>query len=331
MHVFYVNLPWIIDEKDYNCSSRSRAEWLSRGSVNVVQGTYFLASGTVFVMLYVLCLIGMLRGGLLKIPCYCLMFFNGIVDMCDLGVGSFIAAYFHFIGAVFCSTVTVNWLAGHLVWSVWCGASFNCIVLAFNRIVEMIPSVRRLRFLFRGKLLYTWMAISVFYMVIRPFVTRPIPYNTVISAFIGSPMISDDLEWEISHYQSFFLPIHNVTILVILSAAYTVLCCYVLQMNHFYREGLERVQVQLFIQAFLICSTTAVASSLYIYVEFFPASRTVVIMANVVWQLSHGLHGFIYLIFNRVIRTEVFAIFRVSLRSSNFAIPNTVTAISNKQ
>ncbi|KIH59288.1 hypothetical protein ANCDUO_10486 [Ancylostoma duodenale] len=98
-------------------------------------------------------------------------------------------------------------------------------------------------------------------------------------------------------------------------------------MNQFVKEGIDRVQVQLFIQAILICSTTAVAASLYIYVEFFSASRSVVIMANVVWQLSHGLHGFIYLIFNRVIRAEVFAIFRISLRSSKFSMPNSVTAM----
>ncbi|RCN52484.1 hypothetical protein ANCCAN_01528 [Ancylostoma caninum] len=171
------------------------------------------------------------------------------------------------------------------------------------------------------------MLVSIFYMLMRPFITRPIPYNTVISAFIGSPMISDDLEWEISHYPSLFLPIHNVTILVVLLAAYTVLCCYVFQMDHFVKEGLDRVQVQLFLQAILICSTTAVAASLYIYVEFFPASRSVVIMANVVWQLSHGLHGFIYITFNRVIRREVFAIFRVPCRSFEFSMPNSVTAV----
>lgn len=32
-------------------------------------------------------------------------------------------------------------------------------------------------------------------MVLRPFITRPLPYNSVVAAFIGPPVISDDLEW----------------------------------------------------------------------------------------------------------------------------------------
>lgn len=49
MHAFYFNIPWIIDETDYNCSSRTPAEWKARGSVNEIQGAYFLTSGIIFV------------------------------------------------------------------------------------------------------------------------------------------------------------------------------------------------------------------------------------------------------------------------------------------
>ncbi|KAK6049865.1 hypothetical protein COOONC_12629 [Cooperia oncophora] len=97
MGLFYLNLPWIINESEYNCSGRSQAEWESRGSVNEVQGIYFTVSGAIFVTLYVICLIGMLRGRLLKTPCYCLMFFNGIIDIMDIIAGSLIAAYFHLV------------------------------------------------------------------------------------------------------------------------------------------------------------------------------------------------------------------------------------------
>ncbi|EYC22919.1 hypothetical protein Y032_0016g3018 [Ancylostoma ceylanicum] len=99
---------------------------------------------------YVTCLIAMYRGPLIKIPCYQLMFYNGIVDVMDLIVGSFIAAYFHFRGAVFCSDPVIGQIAGHLVWSVWNGASFDCVILALNRAVEMLPITRRIRFIFKG-------------------------------------------------------------------------------------------------------------------------------------------------------------------------------------
>lgn len=50
MHVFYFNIPWIIDQSEYNCSSRTLAEWKERGSVNQYQAVYFSISGTIFLV-----------------------------------------------------------------------------------------------------------------------------------------------------------------------------------------------------------------------------------------------------------------------------------------
>lgn len=41
---------------------------------------------------------------------------------------------------------------------VWCGASFNCVVLALNRVVEMIPALQKFRFLFKG----AWLQEHIF-------------------------------------------------------------------------------------------------------------------------------------------------------------------------
>ncbi|PIO69025.1 hypothetical protein TELCIR_09170 [Teladorsagia circumcincta] len=150
MHVFYFNIPWIINETEYNCSGRTLSEWKSRGSVNEVQGLYYAVTGIFFVALYVVCLIGMYRGKLLKTPCYRLMFFNGFIDIMDLFSSSLFPAYFHLTGSVFCSSPAFNWFAGYFSWCVWSGASFNCAVLALNRVVEMIPSAKFLRFLFKA-------------------------------------------------------------------------------------------------------------------------------------------------------------------------------------
>ncbi|EYC06364.1 hypothetical protein Y032_0076g1022 [Ancylostoma ceylanicum] len=131
----------------------------------------------------------MARGHLLKIPRYRLMFFNGIIDIIDIVSGSFQTAYFHFTGAVFCSDEVLSWIGG------WCEATFNCMVFALNRVIKMMPPARRLRFLFQGNLMFMWMFLSVLFMVGRAFFTRPTPYNTVASAYVGSLMITDDLEW----------------------------------------------------------------------------------------------------------------------------------------
>ncbi|KAK5965443.1 hypothetical protein GCK32_001454 [Trichostrongylus colubriformis] len=303
MRLLYPNLPWIINDSEYNCSGRSLSEWGSRGSVNEVQGIYFAVSGTIFVIIYVLCLIGMVRGNLLNIPCYCLMFFNGFIDIMDIIAGSFLPAYFHLNGAVLCSSFTVNWIAGYFSWAVWCGATFNCVVLALNRVAEMIPSARFLRFLFRGNFLRLWMVLCVAYIAIQPFIHRTHPFNTTISAYINSPMIVDDVQ-KAADFTIMLVPIQNVTIVVVLLSLYSLLCFHVLRIPHFAKGSHYKFQVKLFVQALLICMTTAITSFLYVLLAFFSLSRSIVITMNIIWQLSHGLHGIIYFCFNRSIRNE---------------------------
>ncbi|RCN49791.1 hypothetical protein ANCCAN_04033 [Ancylostoma caninum] len=75
---------------------------------------------------------------------------------------------------------------------------------------------------------------------------------------------------------------------------------------------------QLFLQSLFICSSTTAASLLYVYMNFFDSPRYVVIGANVVWQMSHGVHGFVYISMNRAIRTEIVAlIYRGNCSSSS--------------
>lgn len=32
-------------------------------------------------------------------------------------------------------------------------------------------------------------------MTVRPFVTRPVLYNSAVAAYIGAPVITDDIGW----------------------------------------------------------------------------------------------------------------------------------------
>ncbi|CAJ0603696.1 unnamed protein product [Cylicocyclus nassatus] len=309
MHVFYLHLPWRIDEEEYNCSSRPLSEWQNRGSYNYAQGIYFSMAGTIFIVLYVLCLVGMYRGHLLRIPCYRLMLINGFADIADLVLTSYVTAYFHFTGGIFCSSKNFEWIAGHLAYSLWFGASFNCMVLAFNRLVEMVPAARSLGFFFEGKVLYMWTSLSIFYMIIVWFVLRPIPFNTVISAFIGPPMIGDP-EWEHQHYTSAYLLFYNLIVTLVMLTVYPYLCWYVRKVSVAH-GNVDKAQMQIFTQVLCVCVTTAIAALLYASIELLPSvPRVVIIAAHVLWHLSHGMHGVTYMCFNPRIRREVFALFK---------------------
>ncbi|KIH56674.1 hypothetical protein ANCDUO_13146 [Ancylostoma duodenale] len=115
--VFYISWPWIINEQDYNCSSRSAAEWVARGAVDKIQGYYFAISGTFFMILHIVCLIAICKRAKLSIPCYRLMFFNGFIDLMDLTTGSLFTSYFNFKGTVFCTEPVLEFLVGHLAYS----------------------------------------------------------------------------------------------------------------------------------------------------------------------------------------------------------------------
>ncbi|CAJ0605827.1 unnamed protein product [Cylicocyclus nassatus] len=310
MQVFYVHLPWEINETEYNCSIRSQSEWRSRGSVNPYQGVYFMTAGTILAVLYVLSLFGMYRKRLLRAPCYKLMFFNGFIDLSELFVISYITAYFHFTGAVFCSNITLGWFAAHIGFCLWCGATFSCIVLALNRIVEMTDLAHPFRFLFQGKILYMWMFMSLLLIFGSAFLLRPIPFNSAVSAYISDPLIVDEPEIKkrYDYNTSLLMIVYDIVESGVLGALYAILC-YIVWKKWNAVHSSDKFQKQLLIQVILICLPTILTGLLYGAAELFVVPRNVLIAINVMWQLSHGLHGVVYLCYNTRIRAEVVAMF----------------------
>ncbi|KAK6041496.1 hypothetical protein COOONC_21001 [Cooperia oncophora] len=138
-----------------------------------------------------------------------------------------------------------------------------------------------------------WMIACVVLMIVRPFITRPTIYNSA----------------EVAHYVSVLLPIHNISVVVILVVLYSIICCYVATISRISHNSIDKIQIQLFIQALLICASTATAAGLYIVLVVIPAPKYVVIIANAVWQFSHGVPGIVLICLNKHIREDVRSIF----------------------
>ncbi|KHJ79556.1 hypothetical protein OESDEN_20794 [Oesophagostomum dentatum] len=68
-------------------------------------------------------------------------------------------------------------------------------------------------------------------------------------------------------------------------------------------------QFQLLVQVLCLCFPTLIVAIIYSLVEIFDVPHPVVIFVNINWQLSHGLHGLVYLRFNTQIRKEIFSLF----------------------
>lgn len=119
-------------------------------------------------------------------------------------------------------------------------------------------------------MVYLWMMLSLAYMVMQPFLTRPLLFNTALSAYSIVPMISDDEEWassferyplvafsssqgevphnapfqEVSYYLLLIILIHNITVLVVITLFYSILCGYVAWFGRLAGAGIDKVQIQ---------------------------------------------------------------------------------------
>ncbi|KAK6035858.1 hypothetical protein COOONC_26637 [Cooperia oncophora] len=89
-----------------------------------------------------------------------------------------------------------------------------------------------------------WMITSVVLMIVRPFITRPTIYNSAVGAFTATPFISDDIQWEVENYISVLLPIHNVSVVVILVMLYSIICCHVMRVSRLAHTNIDKVQIQ---------------------------------------------------------------------------------------
>ncbi|KAK5986648.1 hypothetical protein GCK32_002929 [Trichostrongylus colubriformis] len=310
MQLAYINIPWMLDQKDYNCSGRTLSEWKQRGTAREVQG-----------VAYILSMIAMIREKLVRIPCYRLMFFNGILDVINLLAGSIIVAYFQFTGAVFCTDIVVNLFSGQLAWCSYTGSIFIRIVIGFNRCAEILPSMGRLLCLFRGKMVHMWMAICIVLMLIRPFFCRPAFYNSTAGTYLLTPFISDDREWESAHYAILILPVTNMSVLVLLVLPYAVLCYYVYKLPSAARASIDKMETVLLLQAVIICSTNASAIILNNIMRLFVVPRAIVVTAHFIWQTSHGIHGVLYICVVKKIRKHVKGIFGCKSTPSAPQIP----------
>ncbi|VDO41045.1 unnamed protein product [Haemonchus placei] len=170
----------------------------------------------------------------------------------------------------------------------WVGGSFNCMVLALNRVVEMTPSASMLGFLFRGKLLLSWIVLSEVYMATLPFISRIHPFNSVIGTYIISPVITDNANQETSQFAHLFVPSYNVTVVFVLLILYSFLCFNIVKMRSLVKGGNYKLQIQLFTQALFICMTTAMTALLYAWLGFFPAPPAMAVVPHIIWQLGHG-------------------------------------------
>ncbi|KAK0401762.1 hypothetical protein QR680_015957 [Steinernema hermaphroditum] len=291
-------------ETHYNCSILTNEEWRAQGQPSFTIGLINIISGVFFIAIYIPCLIVMLRPELIRYSCFKIMLYLGIIDIVCLSANALLTGVLSLIGSMPCPYLEYFYPIGCIGIGLWCTQCAACILLAFNRCVD-IWKPRILKKSFYGKRTYFWIAACIAYMLYVIMFTRSAFFNSKTYAWYFNPYrditgvhISDE-----TYYTNKTHFVNNIVVIVVLPVLYFFLSLSIRWKSRGHtNRNLTRMQIQVTIQSFFVCLLNFTAAVLYIYMQFFPTPMPVVVFAQVTWQFSNGGGALIYLSMNRTIR-----------------------------
>ncbi|CAD5216808.1 unnamed protein product [Bursaphelenchus xylophilus] len=293
----------------YNCTLFPTEQWHKFGYPNKIIGTIYMFIGVTYEVLYFPCLCVMSTNKFLKLSCYKIMFFLGIIDMACISINSIMAGYFAWHGTVFCDYPVTMYVSGAISTGLWCAACMTCMILAMNRCCDLLKS-EWMEYFFQGWKTYAWLLAPTLYGSYFAIFTPPVIFTSIYDGaffdpFVGMPVSDKEKYTSIPH------TVNNVTVIIVLCISYTSICIYVCMKTHSIsgNSGMNTLQKQLIAQATLICLLIFAASSVYVLMQFVELSGYMVILGQISWQSSHGGTVFIYLFLNKTMRTEIRATF----------------------
>ncbi|KAK0401775.1 hypothetical protein QR680_015962 [Steinernema hermaphroditum] len=294
----------------YNCSMKTDKEWADEGSPSFLIGGFCVGIGSLYLALYIPCLIVMKKPELFTHSCFKVMFFLGILDCMSVVYNCLLGGIFSLLGLVACPYVMMHYFVGASSIAVWCTQCGMCILLALNRCSDLW-NVWFLQKLYEGKKVYAAIAIPFCYGLFALWFTRGCPFSSKAYAYFFDPyFLIDGLEVDHSYYSGYLLSVNNIAV----SSTLTILHVFLLFSVWWKTRGassanLSKLQRQLFLQAFCICSLNFIGASLYVYMQFFPVPYFLILVAEFTWQGCTGGAVFIYLVLNRTIRNGVISLF----------------------
>ncbi|KAI1710982.1 serpentine type 7TM GPCR chemoreceptor srt domain-containing protein [Ditylenchus destructor] len=188
--------------------------------------------------------------------------------------------------------------------ALWYVESFAAMLLAFNRCVE-VWSPNWAHRLFRDNLTWLWLSIVTLYAFVGIVFTTPSVFTSIHVSWFYNPHVGyiDDFA---AVYNNKMHSVHNIIIALGLFSLYVVFCVTLVFKRRYYQEraAISRQSKMPFIQVFLITTVNMVASSIYVYMNFFAIGETLIIIGSLMWFFAHGIPAVIYLTMNNTIRKD---------------------------
>ncbi|KAI6236189.1 hypothetical protein M3Y95_00131200 [Aphelenchoides besseyi] len=177
--------------KFYNCSTHTPQEWHAFGNSSIGIAAIYIAIGLMYEILYFPCLYVMGSNRFLKLSCYKIMYFLGVIDVACIFINSILSGIFTYEGSVFCDHPTLMYISGGISTGLWCSACCACVLLALNRCCDLLRP-NWMETLFGGSRTYWWLLVPTIYGLYFIVFTPPLIYTSIYNAAFFDPFTGTD-------------------------------------------------------------------------------------------------------------------------------------------
>ncbi|PIC25980.1 hypothetical protein B9Z55_018704 [Caenorhabditis nigoni] len=313
----------------YNCSSYRPPN--PNLNVNVFAGALDIVYGVIVIFLYAPTVVVFHRQS--RLACFKIMFFLGLFDIGAISefqqqhlesytcpfpaINSLVTGFLLMQGASYCDYPNIIYISGAIGLGCWCSACLTCLVLALNRILDMVCPLM-VKIYFRGYRTCAVLMAPILYGCFFFLFTSPVIFSAEHQTWFFDPRT---MEGHYKDYTNIPHTINNFSLVFLTCFLYIFFCLKVRsQFRKSFRPKRTARQRQIFLQSTLLCLIHLSASVLYVIMQFVEMPKCLTILSQYLWQLAQGCPVIIYLLFNRKVRAALLVFMTSSSqdKSSNF-------------
>ncbi|KAF8371222.1 hypothetical protein PRIPAC_77651, partial [Pristionchus pacificus] len=330
---------FMLTHEEYDCSMGGNwtIDWSTRGTVRPYFGAFCIIFAVVTIPLYLLSaqVIWTMR----RSATYKVMFMLAIADIATLFVNAFTFGILLIMGEVFCHHPKMHFLNAlvaiflHTFLHYVCGPRnkshvgthfWKNVQLSFQSKCSFFSASTNFA-LFHGSRTWYLLAACLFYPFFIAFFTPLFLFNSDYHLLIVNPGIYEDDRYDYYNLAHIF---NNTMMLCISFTAYIFMLLYLLFkksssaiQDQTKTNVVNRAAMMLSIQSGIIVVVHFTTCITYMVTQYVPPSHAVLYVAQVTWQLLHGIPPFVYMLFNPSLRDGVKQ-YAAPVRSSFLSLPS---------
>ncbi|KAF7634201.1 hypothetical protein Mgra_00006379 [Meloidogyne graminicola] len=251
-------------DKIYNCTG------INVNDIPIEQRQYPITAiicillGLIYYPLYFPCIYSFWKNKS-KNPCYILLIYLSILDICILWVPTFAMGILSLNGVVYCSAPFITYFVGCTCLFFWATEPFADLILGINRCVEM-SSPKISKILFHGKRIYIWIILCNLYGLYWLLFRHSWIFNGKEFQVLLDPLTGyKPFRAEIFKESLFEITVHNTILAVGSPIIYGLFIICLLIKNKELTNRVTKEELLVFVQIFIISMFNTLAGIAYAY------------------------------------------------------------------